>query len=97
MTLSRYANRRDENEKDIVAALESFGCSIFRLDRPVDILCGYQARNYLFEIKNPHKPKADQKKTKAQRAFFDAWKGQVRVITTAAEGIKVITDSYRHE
>ena len=38
MGLRRYANKRDETEPGIVAALEGMGCLVFRLDKPVDLL-----------------------------------------------------------
>lgn len=38
MALRRYANKRDQTEPGIVAALEAMGCLVFRLDKPVDLL-----------------------------------------------------------
>jgi len=38
MGLRRYANKRDENEGAIIAALEAMGCLVMRLDKPVDLL-----------------------------------------------------------
>ena len=46
--------RRDDNEYEIIQALEAIGCTVRRLDRPVDLLVGYRASNYLIEVKNPH-------------------------------------------
>ncbi len=83
--------RRDENEKEIIAALESIGCTVFRLDYPVDLLCGRGGRNILIEVKNPDKPKSDRKRTAAQRKFFKDWQGQVRVCETAEEAIELVT------
>jgi hypothetical protein len=89
VSLSRYANRRDANEKEIVAALEKIGCTVYQLDTPVDILVGYRAKNYLIEIKTKK-----GKTTEAQREFFASWKGQVRIVRTVDEAIKLVTESY---
>jgi len=91
MSLSRYRNRRDENEKEIITALESIGCTVYPMDQPCDLLVGRGGKNILIEIKNPSKPKGDRKKTDAQREFFASWKGQVRIVETVDEAIALIT------
>jgi Holliday junction resolvase len=89
MSLNRYAKRRDENEQEIVDALEAIGCSVVRLDKPVDLLVGHQARNYLLEVKGEK-----GRLTKGQQEFMKMWRGQVRVVTTAEEAIEVILGCY---
>ncbi len=66
MSLRKYANMRDENEQEIVDALESIGCTVFRLDVPCDLLVGRGAVNILIEVKNPEKPRSARKKTNQQ-------------------------------
>ena len=90
MSLNRWAKRRDDNEQEIVDALTAIGCSVVRLDKPVDLLCGFQARNYLLEIKGEN-----GKLTKGQQEFMKTWRGQVRVVTTAEEAIDVILGCYK--
>ena len=92
MTLNRYAKKRDANEKEIVDALESIGCTVCRLDRPCDLIVGYRARNYLIEIKTPN-----GRLTKAQQDFIPAWKGQVRVLETVDEALELVTQAYGRE
>ncbi len=92
MILRRYGNKRDDNEGDIIKALEAIGCSVFRLDTPCDLLCGYRKRCYLLEVKNPEKPKWDRKKTPAQEKFFATWNGQINIVETAEEAIRIVTD-----
>ena len=92
MSLNRYAKRRDDNEEEIVKALESIGCTVVRLDTPVDLLVGRGGRNILLEVKNPSLPPSSRKKTKPQEQFFAAWKGQVRLVTTAASAIEAVQD-----
>ncbi len=87
----RHDAKRDDNESDIVKALESIGCTVYRMDRPVDLLCGYRAKNLLLEVKNPD---GLNKITTDQKRFMAGWKGQVRIVTSPAEAIKVVTESY---
>lgn len=89
--MKRYAMRRDENEPEIIAALEAIGCTVYQMDQPCDLLVGRGAVNILMEIKNPAKPKGDRKKTPAQEEFFKMWKGQVRIVETVDQAIDLIT------
>ena len=85
--------KRDENEKEIVEALENIGCTVFRMDTPVDLLVGRGGRNILIEIKNPSTPKSSRKKTEAQDKFFGSWYGQVCICETAQDAIDLVTSS----
>ena len=89
MSKLRYAKQRDANEKEIIAALESIGCTVFRMDTPCDLLCGYRSRNFLIEVKSP-----GGRLTKAQQDFIPAWKGQIRVLETIDEAIELVTKAY---
>ena len=53
--LRRYANRRDANEAEIVAALEKMGCLVKRMDKPVDLLVQFpgSGRQVICEVKTP--------------------------------------------
>jgi hypothetical protein len=51
MGLRRFANKRDANEPGIVAALESLGCLVHRMDKPVDLLVLHRGTVHLVEIK----------------------------------------------
>lgn len=53
MSLSRYAKKRDGNEAEIVRALRAAGALVFPLDRPVDLLVGWNGRWWLLEVKRP--------------------------------------------
>ena len=92
----KYANQRDENEKEIRDALVAIGCTVEAIGRPVDLLVGYRARNFLIEVKNPDtRYGKEDRGTKAQREFFKTWQGQVRKVYTVEEAIDVVTKSYR--
>lgn len=93
--MKRYAMRRDENEPEIVQALEAIGCTVFRLDFPCDLLVGYRAKNFLVEVKDSGKIPSKRQLTKTQEQFFKAWKGQVRKVETPEEAIRLVTEAYK--
>lgn len=88
MSLLRYAKKRDENESEIIDALECIGCTVYPMDTPCDLLVGRGAKNILMEVKNP---KRYSKKTTAQKMFFKTWKGQICIVKTVEEAIAVVT------
>ncbi len=48
MSLRRYAKSRDSNENEIVSALRSVpGVQVYLLDKPCDLLVGYNCHNIL--------------------------------------------------
>lgn len=92
----RYAPRVDENQKEIVDALEKIGCKVIVIGRPVDLLVGYRAYNFLIECKNPDtRYGSKDESTPTQRQFFTDWPGQVRKVWSAEEAIKLVTGAYR--
>ena len=92
MSLNRYAKRRDENEAEIVAALETIGCTVWRLDNPVDLLVGRGAVNILIEVKDGAKSPSRRRRTPLQRKFMESWKGQVCVVENPLQAISIVTD-----
>lgn len=90
----RRAARVDENQPAIVAALLRAGCSVQSLaavGRGVpDLLVGFAGTNYLMEVKNPDKPKADQQLTEAQVVWHEHWRGTAHGVKTVDEALSVI-------
>ncbi len=66
----QYKNKRDANEPDIVDAFRKMGCTVEHLDKPLDLLVGYQGRTYLVEVKAEKK---DLNKT--QEDWVKGWRG----------------------
>lgn len=90
--MRRYAAKVDGNQAEIVDALRKIGCSVEIIGRPVDLLCGYRARNFLLECKR--EGQENRKDQQAQRDWMAAWRGQVRVVRSPEEAVKVVTESY---
>ncbi len=83
-------HRADHNQNEIVKALEAIGCTVYKIGRPVDLLVGRNARNWLIDCKS-----RTGKLTPFQDTFFKEWKGQVRIARTADEAIKLVQESYK--
>ncbi len=77
MSLHRWDAKRDANEPEIVKVFQKRGISVHRLDRPLDLLLGYNKVNYLVEVKVPGKHLNDKQVT-----FTEEWKGQWIMIDT---------------
>jgi hypothetical protein len=104
--VSRWARKRDDNERDIVAALRCFGASVQPLDAKgaPDLLVGYEGVTLLMEVKQRHgQAKVDGKKTasgllETQEAWWSTWRGlRPVVVTTAEEAIAAIQAAKRSE
>lgn len=86
MALSRYSNRRDVNEPEIVKALRAIGCTV-KHGNDIDLIVGYQNRNYLLEVKT-----AKGKLKPSQEELLRVWRGQYAIVRTVQEAIDVVTE-----
>lgn len=90
----RQKPKLDDNQGSIVNTLRALGYSVQSLAGVgcgcVDILVGAHNRNYLFEIKDPEKPPSKRKLTTEEKRWHAAWKGQVTIIESWEEAIKVM-------
>lgn len=80
MTARRYFHRTDQNLSGIVEAYRQKGCTVDVTNGKWDLTIGYGGLCDLVEVKNPEKPKRDQRYTKAQVKFRETWTGGIRLI-----------------
>ena len=85
----RRVAKVDSNQVAVVAALRKIGANVLHLHREgggcPDLLAGYRGRNVLLEVKMPgEEPNALQVK------FIKEWRGEVHVVRSPLEAIKVI-------
>jgi hypothetical protein len=95
MALARHANTRDANEQPIVDALIAIGATVFRMDRPSDLLVGYEGRNYLLEVKLPLGPRGGEtsghnRLSDTQVEFEKTWRGQYSIVRSPEDAIDVV-------
>lgn len=92
MSLHRYDAKRDANEKEIVKFFEIQGISVERLNTPLDLLLGYNKKNYLVEVKMPGKGL-----NKNQKEFVKEWRGQWIVIESIDQASKLSREILNNE
>lgn len=80
----RRAAKRDNSEPEIVTALTQCGFSVYRLDRPCDLLVGFRGRTFLVECKTGTKGYAKTLNDNQQQ-FNDTWRGSKLVKLTSAQ------------
>lgn len=90
----RRAARTDANQPDIVKELRRAGASVAITASAgsgfPDLVVGYRGVNYLMEIKDPNQDTTHQKLTPDQEIFHGCWTGQISVVKTADQALKII-------
>lgn len=83
------AAKVDSNHNQIVAALRDAGALVFSVAGVgcgfPDLCVGFRGKNYLIEIKD-----AKGKLNELQAVFHRRWTGQVAVVRTPEEALRVI-------
>lgn len=81
--------KRDANELEIVQALENIpGVMVVPIDKPVDLLVGYNGNTFLLEVKNPD---GKNKLEPDQVDFIEEWPGDtVHVVRTIDEALTAL-------
>jgi hypothetical protein len=86
--------RVDDNQKEIVADLRKYGVSVTPTHMVgngfVDIVCGWQGRNYLFEIKDGKKVRSARLLTRLESDWHKDWLGTSHVIESSEQALKII-------
>jgi Holliday junction resolvase len=94
----RRANRIDDNQNDIVAALRKAGATVRIISQGEgipDLLVGFRGETILLEVKDGNKPPSARTLTDAEKKFFDEWEGGLCMVVKSVgdalellEGIK---------
>ena len=89
----RYSAKRDDNEAQIVDALEACGATVQRLDAKgvPDLLVGYRNQNLLMEVKINGLRK-EAMLTVRQKEWLSKWNGQWTIVSTPNEAMKVLQE-----
>lgn len=90
----RRAAKVDRNQSEIVKALRKAGASVQPLHAVgqgcPDILVGFRGQCFAIEIKDGKLAPSDRKLTTPQKEWHDAWRGQVAVVLSAEDALRVI-------
>lgn len=89
--------RTDDNHSSIATLFRQLGCSVADTSQLgagfPDLVVGHRGRNLLVEVKDGNKWLSRQKLTAAEAEFHDAWRGQVCVVTSAADVLRLVRGS----
>ncbi len=87
MSINRRAAKRDANEPEIIKALRAAGATVEQLSEKgvPDLLVGFMGSTYLMEVKTPK-----GKLTPDQTTWIDLWQGQVHIVRTVEEALRII-------
>jgi hypothetical protein len=90
----RRAAKVDRNQAEIVRDLRKAGCSVWITSGvgqgAVDIVVGYDGRNFLLEIKDPLQPPSKRRLTEDESTFHAGWNGQIEVVETTEEAFRAV-------
>jgi hypothetical protein len=87
--------KADNNQSSLVKQMRKIPGLTVALTHTVgngfgDAVIGFRGRNYLVEIKDPSKPPSAKKLTPDEQRFHDEWTGQISVIETIDDVMKII-------
>ncbi len=83
----RYAAKVDDNQTEIIKALEKIGVSVEVIGKPVDLMICHRGETSVMEVKNRE---GRNQLTKDQVEFIARWPGQVHVVHTPEEAIEAV-------
>ena len=93
------AAKVDDNQKEIVKALRTLGCSVQHLHSVgagcPDLLVGYKGFNILLEVKDGNKSPSQQKLTPDQVIWHRDWRGHVDVVNSSEQAILAVLTTAR--
>ena len=87
-----FAARTDANKTEVVAALEAVGCTVYDLQRPVDLMVWspHLKREVLIELKDGTKSPSRRRHTSAQARFIEEWPGKVWTCKDIDEALQAV-------
>lgn len=82
-------HRFDNNQGEIVAALRAVGCSVYLIQRPLDLLIYSPKKQsyFLADVKNPKGGKL----TKAQKEFTSKWTGPWYLLESVDDALRLVS------
>ena|SRR3990167_141022 len=91
----RMRAKVDANQREIVEALRTVGCSVQSLAAIgkgcPDILIGIHGMNFLAEIKDGKKRPSARKPTEDEERWAQLWRGTVYLLTSTDEAIELVS------
>lgn len=99
MSWTNYKKSVDKVQLSIVNDLRKMGMSVLLINCEIDLLVGYNGKNYLFEVKDPQYISKKTGKilksalTKSQKELLDTWLGDtIYLITCSSDVVQIIAE-----
>ena len=89
----RRAARRDDNEKEVIAALREAGAYVKQINDEglFDLLVSYRGETLMIEVKDGAKPPSARRLTEAEQKFHDEWPGSdLYTVTSVEEAVALL-------
>jgi hypothetical protein len=89
----RRAARRDDNEKEIIAAMREVGAyvKVINDEGLFDLLVSYRGETLLIEVKDGSKPPSARRLTEAEQKFHDEWPGSdLYIVESVSEALALL-------
>lgn len=80
----------DANQADIIEALEEEGCTVYEMEKPVDLLIEYDRIWILIEVKNPL---GKNTLSDYQTKFFENTRAPAYVVRSGQEAVAAVRDA----
>jgi len=90
MSIKRWSTRKDSVQNDIVAALETAGCEVWVIEKPVDLLTLFRGRWIPLECKTPQKNGKARKRTDQEEQTEVIERARIPVVTTPMEALRAV-------
>lgn len=91
--------RSDRNQLELMNQIRQLGATVTSLHEVgngvPDLLVGYRNQNFLFEVKDPQQPPSKRKLTLMEQDFHESWRGNVHVIMSIDDVIKILSESIK--
>ena len=92
-----FARKRDENEPEVIEALERIGCTVIPVDKPLDLIVIYGGLIMNVEVKNGNQPPSWQRVTKDQKEFFEKTEGKTKlafIVNSSEAAVMAVTSAW---
>lgn len=90
MSIKRWATRKDAVQKDIITALETAGCEVWVIEKPVDLLTLYRGQWMPLECKTPQKNGKPRKRNDQAAQTEVIARVRIPVVTTPMEALRAV-------
>lgn len=90
----RKRARKDDNHREIVAALTHAGVSVWDTSSlgsgGVDLVAGLRGQNFMLEIKDAAKAPSRRRLTEDEQEFHRTWRGHIDIVGTPEDALRAV-------